>query len=119
MNPTFAFALKTLCSGALIAFASWLAEKRPALAGFILALPISSLLAIALVQGEWQDAEKSVTFARSILVSVPLSLSFFLPFLFSRWLRLPFWGLYASGLLLLGLSYGLHRWIFPETGAGP
>jgi hypothetical protein len=101
-----------IIASALIAFSSWLAGKKPALAGFIIALPISSMIAIAFTQAEWQDAEKSVTFAKSIFVSIPLSLMFFLPFLFAKQLALPFWGIYALGIVCLASSYGVHRLIF-------
>jgi hypothetical protein len=106
--------LKVLLSSAIITFCSWLAGKKPALAGFLIALPISSLLAIAFAQTEWKDPEKSALFARSILVSVPLSLTFFLPFLFVKHLKMPFWGVYSLGLILLVMSYGVHRLIFGE-----
>ncbi len=109
------FALKTLISSLLIALASTIAGKKPALAGFIIALPISSLIAIAMTQAEWSDPEKSSGFARSIFWSVPLSLTFFLPFLFSKQLKLPFWGNYFLGVALLAVSYLIHRRFFPET----
>jgi hypothetical protein len=104
--------LKLFLSAGVIAFTSWLAGRRPGLAGFILALPISSLLALAFTQVQFQDSEKSVEFAKSIFAAVPLSLTFFLPFLCASKLRLPFWGLYGAGLLLLAVSYGAHRLIF-------
>src|SRR5690606_4868662 len=37
---------KVLISACLIAFASWLSNKKPELAGFIIALPLTSLLAL-------------------------------------------------------------------------
>ena len=40
------FALKVLFSGLIIAFASWLSVKKPILAGFIIALPLMSLISI-------------------------------------------------------------------------
>ena len=106
------FIVKVSLAAVLIAFTSWLAKQKPGLAGFLMALPLSSLLAIAFTQTEWKDPEKSVEFARSIFISIPLSLTFFLPFLFARELKLPFWGIYASGLGLLSISYVIHRMIF-------
>ena len=41
------FALKALLAGLIIAFSSWLAGQNPRMAGFINALPIASLIAIA------------------------------------------------------------------------
>ena len=40
------FALKVIFSGMIIAFASWLSVKKPVLAGFIIALPLMSLISI-------------------------------------------------------------------------
>jgi hypothetical protein len=64
--------LKVVIAGSVISFSSWLAGQRPALAGFVMALPISSLIALIFTQAQFQDAAKSVAFARSIFYSVPL-----------------------------------------------
>ncbi len=106
------FLVKVLISASVISFSTWLAQRRPALAGFILALPISSMIAILFLQWETRDSEKTVTFAQSIFTGVPLSLTFFLPFVFSRFLKLPFWGTYLAGVLCLGVSYWVHRRLF-------
>ena len=100
---------KVLIASSVISLTSWLAGNRPSLAGFLVALPISSLLALALTQLQFQNPEKSVAFAKSIFVAVPLSLTFFVPFLFANRIALPFWALYATGLLLLTASYFVHR----------
>ncbi len=105
-------AAKVVIAAAVITFTSWLAVKKPALAGFILALPISSLLALAFFHAEFRDPEKATTFAKSIFVSVPLSLTFFLPFLVAEKSRIPFLGNYGLGLILLALSYEVHRRFF-------
>lgn len=107
-------AFKVIVSALVISFSSWLAGKKPALAGFIMALPIASLIAIAFTQMEWREPEKSAEFAKSIFISIPLSLTFFLPFLFAKQIKLPFWGLYVSGLILLIVSFGIHRLIFSQ-----
>lgn len=106
------FILKLVLSASLISFSTWLAQRRPALAGFLLALPLSSMIAILFLQIESRDSEKTLTFAKSIFSGVPLSLTFFLPFLLSRWIRLPFFGTYLVGVLCLGVSYWIHRRIF-------
>ena len=46
---------KFVVVASVIAFASWLSQKRPELAGFIIALPLASLLALAL--GHFQHGE--------------------------------------------------------------
>jgi hypothetical protein len=100
--------VKVLISAVIISFASWLSNKRPALAGFMMALPVATLLALAFSQAEYRDASRSVAFAKSIFYAIPLSLLFFVPFLLAEKLKFPFWGLYSAGVLLLGLGYFFH-----------
>jgi len=102
---------KVLVAAGAITFTSWLAGKKPTLAGFIIAMPLASLLALAFSYIEHRDASASITFAKSIMIGVPVSYLFFLPFfLADRW-NLGFWMSYLSGLALLCLGYFLHRWI--------
>ena len=103
-------AAKALIAGIIVAFSSWLAGKKPELAGFIIALPLTTLLALAFTQIEHQTPESSVRFAQSIFVAIPLSLLFFIPFLAATKLQWPFWGLYSSGLALLICGYFIHKW---------
>lgn len=102
---------KVIIAGTVISFSSWLASKKPGLAGFIMALPISSMIALVLFYGEFKDAEKAVSFAKSIVIAVPLSLVFFVPFLFAAQLKLSFPALYIIGVTLLTVAYFVHRWI--------
>ena len=74
------FALKVFFSGIIIAFASWLSVKKPVLAGFIIALPLMSLISIFFSYLEHRDIDKTVMFSKSILIGVPASLTFFIPF---------------------------------------
>ena len=103
-------------SACVIAFASWLSGKRPELAGFIIALPLMTLLVLPFSYAEYQNAATSVTFAKSIMLAVPLSLSFFLPFLFADKImaaipqEFGFWALYGLGLVCLVGSYFIHQY---------
>ena len=56
------FTLKILLAAIIIAFASWLSGQSPKLAGFIVALPLVSLIAIAFSYYEHNDIEKAVAF---------------------------------------------------------
>lgn len=105
----FLIAAKLAISASVIAFASWLSGKRPELAGFIVALPMVTLMVLPFSYLEYQDPETSIRFAKSIFVAVPLSLFFFVPFLLADRLQLGFWGLYGSGLALLVAAYFLHQ----------
>jgi hypothetical protein len=102
----FTISWSAAVSALVIGFTSWLATKNPKLAGLLLALPISTLLALALQNFQNpSDASTSVKFARSIFAGVPLSLTFFIPFLLADKLGLSFWGLYALGLGILVICF--------------
>jgi hypothetical protein len=100
---------KAAFSGAVIAFAAWLAGKRPELAGFIIALPLMTLLALPLSYAQYNDPAASVRFAQGIFAAIPLSLLFFVPFVLAGRLQWNFWMLYGAGLALLIAGYFIHR----------
>ncbi len=101
--------LKVLIAVTVIVTTSWLSNKRPELAGFIVALPLVSMLALLFSYAEFGNAESTVTFAKSILVGIPVSLLFFLPFLVADRLQLGFWTSYVAGVFLLSVGYFLHQ----------
>lgn len=103
--------VKILMASTMIAFASWLAGKKPVLAGFIIALPLTSILAILFSYWEYRDMEKINQFANSIFVAVPLSLVFFVPFLLNRWLRMNFTITFLFSLACLAAAYLLATYI--------
>lgn len=102
---------KILVAALVISFCSWLSNRKPDLAGFIIALPLTTLIALLFSYAEFRDSAKSVEFAKGIFVGVPLSLVFFVPFLLAQRLNLNFVVCYVSGLILLVLGYFLHRWV--------
>ena len=102
------FMVKIFISALLIAFASWLVGKKPILAGFIIALPLVSILGIFFAYLEHHNMEKINQFAISIVVAVPLSMVFFVPFLLNKWLNLNFYVSFLSGLFFLTGAYFLH-----------
>ena len=104
------FTLKALIAGFIIAFSSWLAGQNPRMAGFIIALPMASLIAIAFVYFEYNSVEKTVLYAKSILLAVPVSYLFFLPFFFAKQFYMNFWMIYGSGILLLALGFFIHKY---------
>jgi len=113
------FAFKVLLSACVISFASWLAGRAPALAGFIVALPLSTLLVLPFAHVEHANAHGSFLLARSILLAVPLSLLFFVPFLFAERLQIGFWQTYALGCVCLVVGFGLHRFVTTLWLGGP
>lgn len=102
---------KIALSAIIIAFTSWLSGKRPELAGFIIALPVASLLVLVFSYAEYKDPQATITFAKSICLAVPLSLTFFIPFFLADKLHLSFIASYASGLALLVVAYFIHHYI--------
>lgn len=101
--------IKLVVAAGVISVSSWLAGKRPELAGFIVALPLTTLLALAFSYAEYKDSATSVAFAKSVFAGIPISLLFFIPFLLSDRLGLSFWHCYAIGLMLLVIGYVIHR----------
>ena len=96
----------------LVSFAAWLAGKRPVLAGFIVALPLTTMLVLPLSYLQYSDPANSVKFAKSIFIAIPVSLLFFLPFLCAEKLKLQFWQSYIFGVVLLCAGYFIHKFIF-------
>ncbi len=105
------FLVKVLLAALVIAFASWLSGKKPELSGFIIALPIASIIAIAFSYLEHKNTENTVIFAKSILVGVPVSYIFFLPFFFAKNFNMNFWLIYGLGIILLLIGYFVHKYI--------
>ena len=64
---------KFLFTASVNVFSSWLSQKRPKLAGFIIALPLASLLALTLAHLKHGDAQKSIAFGQSILLAIPVT----------------------------------------------
>jgi len=106
------FIVKILLSSVILVGASWLAGKNPVLAGFIIALPLMSMLAILFSYFQYRDMAKINEFADSILIAVPLSLTFFIPFVLNKWLKMGFTLTYVLAIGCLMAAYFLHGLIF-------
>ena len=103
------FAFNLAISAIVISFASWLSGKFPTAAGFVVALPLATMLVLPLSYNEHGNADSALLLAKSILIAIPISLGFFLPFLFSGRLGLTFWQTYALGCGMLPVGFFLHR----------
>lgn len=103
------FIAKIIISAIVIASCSWLAGKKPELAGFIIALPVATLLALPFSHLEWQTQVNSVKFAKSIFIGIPISLLFFVPFIIAEKINLGFWPSYMLGILLLAFGFMVHK----------
>jgi hypothetical protein len=106
--------LNTIVSALVIGAAAWLSRRYPVTAGFLIALPLATLLALPLAYLQHRDAGSVFEMARSILVALPITVLFFVPFLMRE--RFSFWGAYALGCALLPVGYFVHRAIMRALG---
>ena len=104
-------AFKAAIATIVIVFASWLAGKKPELAGVITALPLVSIVALAFAYTEHGDVNNSALYAKSIILAVPVSWLFFLPFFFTEKFNIGFWTSWFIGLILLCVGFFIHQWI--------
>ena len=103
------FAIHVLVSAAVISFAAWLSGRFPVTAGFVVALPLATMLVLPLSYHQHADPQAAVSLARSIFVAIPVSLGFFVPFLLAGRFGLGFWQAYSLGCLALVVGFALHR----------
>lgn len=101
--------VKFIVAGCVVTFASWLSAKKPELAGFITALPLVSIIAIAFSYGQHHDLAATSQYARSIIIAVPVSWLFFIPFFFTEKLNYGFWTAWIMGLSFLIVGYFIHQ----------
>ena len=106
--------LNTLVSALAIGVAAWLSRRYPVTAGFVIALPLATLLVLPLAYLQHRDADSAFQMARSILVALPITILFFIPFLMRD--RFSFWGAYALGCALLPVGYFARRAIMRMLG---
>lgn len=102
---------KVLLAASIISFVSWLSGKKTALAGFLTALPLTTLIALVFSHVEWKNTAQSVEYAKSIFVAIPVTLLFFVPFLLAEKFNLNFWSCYFIGVALLGAGYFIHTYV--------
>lgn len=103
------FVLNVAVSAMVIAFASWLSGRLPAAAGFLVAMPLATLLVLPLSYRQHGDVAAAVLMARSIFLAIPVTLTFFVPFLLQERLGLGFWQAYLLGCAALPLGWLAHR----------
>lgn len=110
MNALF-FA-KVLASAVIIGVATEVAKRHPFWGAVLIALPLTSILAMGWLYLDTRDNELLTQFARDILVIVPVSLVFFLPFLLEHKTRFGFIANMLIGLALLAAAvWGLRRFM--------
>lgn len=104
-------AINVVLTSAILSFVLWLSKTNPVLGGFIVSLPLATLIVLAFSKIQHGDTNNTFALAKSIFIGVPSTLLFFIPFLLADRLKLTFWSSYAIGLSLLAVSFCLHKWI--------
>lgn len=101
--------LKALISVAVMLAAVEIAKRSPFWGAVVIALPLTSMLAMLWLYWDTRDAARVSAFARDIFFLVPPSLLFFLPFVFESRTHWPFWLNFASGMMLAaGAMFGMR-----------
>jgi hypothetical protein len=107
------FIVKLLVSATLIAIATEVAKRLPFWGAVIIALPLTSILAISWLYLDTRDNALVTRFAKDIFVIVPVSLVFFLPFWLEKKTQFGFVINMLLGLALLALAVWLLRRFLP------
>ena len=75
------FLLNTMISALVIGAVASLSRRYPVTGGFIIALPVATMIVLPLAYLQHRDVGSAFELARSILVALPVTLLFFVPFL--------------------------------------
>jgi hypothetical protein len=99
------YLLKLAMSLAVILASAEVAKRSPSLGAFIVALPLVSILSMSWLYWDTRDAAKVSAYAREIFFLVPVSLLFFVPFLFEPRSHWPYWANFSAGLAVMVLAF--------------
>lgn len=103
------FLVKVAVSALVIALASEIGKRDSFWGALLVALPLTSILAVSWLYVETRDNTLVTRFARDIFLLVPGSLVFFLPFLLENKTHLGFVPNLAAGIVLLILAVWVTR----------
>lgn len=92
--------VRAMIAAAVIVAATEFSRRSPRLGGFILSLPLVSMLAMLMSWFRDHDIATISSFARETLVFVVCGLPLFVPLAFAPQLGLGFWGAMATGTAL-------------------
>ena len=102
-------AFQIIFSALLLTFSAWLSKKNPQAAGFLIALPLATMIVLPFSYWNHGESETSVRLAQEVLSAIPVSLTFFLPFALANRLNLDFWQAYGLGIALLVGAYFVQK----------
>jgi hypothetical protein len=98
-------------SALVIGVAAWLSERFPRAAGFLVALPLATMLVLPMAHLQQRDPANTVEFAKSILIAVPVVMLFLLPLILAIRGGWSFWLSYVLACLWLIPAFFLHRYL--------
>lgn len=105
------FIAKLVVSATIIAVATEVAKRDSFWGALLIAMPLTSILAITWLYAETRDNALATRFARDVLMLVPVSLVFFAPFLLEPRTRFGFWPNLGLGLALLAVAvWAMRQW---------
>jgi hypothetical protein len=105
-----AVVINVVLSALVIGVAAWLSGRFPRAAGFLVSLPLATMLVLPMAHLQHKDTERTVEFAKSILIAVPVVMLFLLPFILAVRFGLSFWLSYVLACLWLIPAFFLHRY---------
>ncbi len=109
---TWLFVAKVAVSALVIVAATEVAKRSPFWGALLIALPLTSVLAMSWLYAETRDNALLTQFARDIFVLVPVSLVFFLPFWLEKKTQFGFIANMLLGFVLLAVAaWGLRRFL--------
>jgi hypothetical protein len=101
--------INVVLSALVIGVAAWLSGRSPRAAGFLVSLPLATMLVLPMAHLQHQDAENTVAFAKSILIAVPVVMLFLLALMLALRFGRSFWFSYVLACLWLIPAFFLHR----------
>ena len=104
--------MNMVIAAAIISACTAIAEKRPGLAGLLVALPVATLTSLALTQVQSGDGARALLLAKRIFLANVLTLTMFIPYLLAHWLRISFWQAYLGGIAIVLGAYSAHHVLF-------
>ena len=102
---------KALFTGTTVVVVSEIAGRMPRLGGLVLSLPIVSIMAFVMAWMTTKKPEVLSGLAQEMLILIPLTLVFYVPFLFINQTNFSFWMALIVGVVLTLIAVGICFWI--------
>jgi hypothetical protein len=104
-------AINVVLSALVIGAAARLSGAFPRAAGFLVSLPLATMLVLPMAYLQGGDIDRTVAFATSILVAVPVVMLFVLAFVVAARFGMSFWTSYLLAAAWLLPGFYVHRYL--------